>query len=1005
VKKLLLLASLACGFLFLNGCGGGAPSATHLSVVVTGTATAGTPLTITVNALDSAGNVVTRYTGTVTLTSSDPQAALPSTATLTSGTATAQVTLKTSGNQTVTATDALHALAPGMASLTVSPAVAAQFSFTVPSASQAAGTAFNIAVNALDAFGNVAASYAGTAHFTSSDPQATLPADSKLANGTGSFSVTLKTAGSQAISATDTSNSSITGSSSAITVNPGTPSQLVTSAPAAVTAGIAFNVTVNAEDAFGNVATSYTGTVHFTSTDAQAVLPANATPANGTGMFSVTLKTLGPQTITAADTVTASLKGTSSENVVSNAATHISITGPSSINTRQTFQLTINALDAANNVSVGYAGTVHFSSTDSQAVLPANSTLPSGTATVSATLETVGGGTQTITATDTVTSSITGLLPISVAAPADLAITSGNPPNGTVGVVYGRLISETQYQICIAARGGLCASLTYRLFPGVHCTFNYSNVPCWTGGTRIVHLFQGFKFRAGGGVPAYSWAVSGMPAGLTLVAANGEILGTPTSPGTFTISVTVTDSGNPSVQTSGNVTLTIAPPPPPVVNATPTPQPAGENIPFSFTFTGTGYPPLTWSESGALPAGVALDSSTGILSGTPTQTGSFPISVTATDQFSQQSAALNLTIIITAHGFVATGSMATARRFHTATLLGNGKVLIAGGEDAGATAFSSAELYDPATGMFTPTTHSMTTARAGHTATLLQSGKVLIAGGATDATEAATSTAELYDPLTDTFTATGNMTAARVVHTATLLQSGKVLIAGGDVIFYNGLQNTSIMSLASAEIFDPGSGTFTATTGNMTVPRESHTATLLNSGKVLISGGSDGTLGNPTPTPTLYASSETFDPSTGMFTAAGMMTIPRDFHTANLLGSGKVLMAGGESTSGTTATADLFDPSSASFSATGKMTEARFYHDASTLSDGTILVTGGSDDTTRAKATAEIFDPNAATFAITGSMNAARVWHTSTLLPNGKVLVAGGADINSTPLATAELYQ
>ena len=301
--------------------------------------------------------------------------------------------------------------------------------------------------------------------------------------------------------------------------------------------------------------------------------------------------------------------------------------------------------------------------------------------------------------------------------------------------------------------------------------------------------------------------------------------------------------------------------------------------------------------SGSRPHG-----NTGTLSDTPMQLGTFPISVTAVDQFNQKSPSANFNVVITPHGFAATGSMATARRFHTATLLSNGKVLVAGGEDSGSNAFDTAELYDPATAMFTQTTHNRTTPRAGHT--------------------------------------------------ATLLGTGKVLITGGDVIFYNGIPNSSILSLASAELFDPGAGTFTKT-GSMTVPRESHTATLFTSGpdagKVLITAGSNGTLCNPTPAAILYATSEIFDPSRGTFTASGTMTTERDLQTANLLGSGKFLVADGESKANTQASVDLFDPAAGAFAATGAMTEPRFYHDASTLSDGTVLVTGGSDDSTGQK--------------------------------------------------------
>jgi len=989
MKRLLLTVGLVCGSLLLHACGGSSPVATRLSVNATsGTATAGTAVMVTVSVLDGSGAVFTKFIGTVHFTSSDAQAALPPDSMLTNGTGTFSVTLNTAGSQTITATSGT--LTGTSSTITVSAGAATQFSITGVNGTPV-GASFNITVKALDISGNVATSYSGTVHFTSSDAQATLPTNSTLTNGTSTFPVTLKTVGggTQTVTVTDTANASITGTSNPISVSPGPPTAISVQAAAAETTGIAFSVTVSVLDTFNNVAASYTGTVHFTSSDAQATLPANSMLTSGTGSFQSTLKTLGMQTITASDTVTASLKGTSSPiKVVTNAATHIGVTGPSATQTRKTLPLTVSALDAANNTSVGYTGTVHFTSTDSQAKLPADSTLTSGTGTFSAALETVGSGTQTITATDTVTSSITGSLPISVTAAAALSITSSTPPGGTVGTRYDRHI----IQIC---------NIFHQCFPAT--------------------VF-GFPLTASGGISPYNWswaaaAGSSLPAGLNV--ANplnsncppigghfapkpGCIYGTPTEPGTFNIVLTLTDSGLPAVQMSANYSITIALPAPPVVNTTPVP-PRGENLPYSFTFTASGYPPFTWSESGALPTGLMLDVSTGVLSGTPTQIGSFPIMVTATDQFNQASAAVPFTIVITAHGFVATGSMVTARRFHTATLLGNGKVLVTGGEDAGTTAFASAELYDPSTGMFTPTTGSMTAARVGHTATLLGNGKVLITGGATDASENALASAELYDPTTNMFTATGSMTSARVSHSATLLNNGKVLVAGGDVIFYNGVANTNIKSLASAEIFDPATGTFTAT-GSLSVARESHTATLLNDGRVLVAGGSDGTLGNPTPAATVYATAELFDPTKGTFTAAGMMTSGRDFFTASLLGSGKVLAAGGANVAGFLATADLFDPTSTSFAATGNMTATRFYHDASLLNGGTVLLTGGSDANNRALDSAEVYDPTAGTFAITGSMLSVRVWHTSTLLPNGKVLVTGGANNSSTPLATAELY-
>ncbi len=288
----------------------------------------------------------------------------------------------------------------------VSTAAGTHFAVSAPQ-SATGGTAFNFTVTALDASNNVVSSYSGTVHFTSTDSQALLPVNSTLANGTGSFSATLNTAGNQTITATDTVTASITGSSKSISVSaPAAATHFSVTAPASATAGTAFNFTVTALDASNNTVATYSGTVHFTSTDSQVLLPANSTLANGTGTFSATLKTGGSQTITATDTITASTTGTSNLITVSGPATHLSVTAPAAATAGAGFNITVAALDASKNVVAGYAGTVHFTSTDSQAVLPANSTLTSGVGNFFVTLMTVGS--QTITATDTVMAAITG---------------------------------------------------------------------------------------------------------------------------------------------------------------------------------------------------------------------------------------------------------------------------------------------------------------------------------------------------------------------------------------------------------------------------------------------------------------------------------------------------------------------------------------------------------------------------------------------------------------------
>ena len=166
-------------------------------------------------------------------------------------------------------------------------------------------------MTAKDADNNTTTGYTGTVHFTSSDTAAVLPANATLTAGVGTFSATLKTAGSQTLTATDTMSGTLAGSSGAVNVTLAAATHFAVSARASATAGSAFTFTVTAKDANNNTATGYTGTVHFTSSDTAAVLPANATLTAGVGTFSATLKTAGSQTLTATDTVSGTLAGSS----------------------------------------------------------------------------------------------------------------------------------------------------------------------------------------------------------------------------------------------------------------------------------------------------------------------------------------------------------------------------------------------------------------------------------------------------------------------------------------------------------------------------------------------------------------------------------------------------------------------------------------------------------------------------------------------------------------------
>jgi N-acetylneuraminic acid mutarotase len=276
----------------------------------------------------------------------------------------------------------------------------------------------------------------------------------------------------------------------------------------------------------------------------------------------------------------------------------------------------------------------------------------------------------------------------------------------------------------------------------------------------------------------------------------------------------------------------------------------------------------------------------------------------------------------------ATGSLTTARYGQTATLLSSGKVLVTGGATAlmgsPLNPTNTVELYDPATGSWTVKSN-MTIGRDGQAATLLTNGKVLVSGGSGSSGYLAS--AELYDPSADTWTSTGSMANPHGWHSATQLTNGKVLVAGGA----GGSTN-------AAELFDPVAGTWTAT-GNLTVGRSVHTSTLLQNGKVLVAGG-----WAPNSSSWYTASAELYDPAVGTWSATGSLITSRAGFTPIVLANGKVLVAGGISGSqggNMIASAELYDPSTGVWSATGGLSTARTNHTTTMLNNGKVLVTGG----------------------------------------------------------------
>jgi hypothetical protein len=293
--------------------------------------------------------------------------------------------------------------------------------------STTAGVAHSFTVTALNPDGTINTGYTSTVHFTSSDPQAVLPANYKFTaadQGVHTFTVTLKTAGIQSLTATDATNNSLVASESDITVAPAAAVTLVFgNVDSGGSAGDTFSFWLTAKDAYGNTATGYTGTVHFTSSDPQAVLPADITftSANAGNAFyglSVTLKTAGKQSVTATDTVTTSITGTASGIAVSPAAAaHFILSAPSSVTSGTKFSLTVTVEDAYGNVVPYYAQTVHFSSSDSTAILPTDYSFPysdAGVHTFKNAFILKKKGTQTITVTDNQISFLTATVSIEV---------------------------------------------------------------------------------------------------------------------------------------------------------------------------------------------------------------------------------------------------------------------------------------------------------------------------------------------------------------------------------------------------------------------------------------------------------------------------------------------------------------------------------------------------------------------------------------------------------------
>jgi uncharacterized delta-60 repeat protein len=341
---------------------------------------------------------------------------------------------------------------------------------------------------------------------------------------------------------------------------------------------------------------------------------------------------------------------------------------------------------------------------------------------------------------------------------------------------------------------------------------------------------------------------------------------------------------------------------------------------------------------------------------------------------------LSLAINLAGPGYLTAAPVApmnTARCDHTAILLTDGRVLVAGGFNN--TYRTSAEIYNPATNAWTYAA-SMHTARGLHTATLLANGRVLVAGGFNGG---AVPSVEIYDPDDNTWTVAASLTDARYNHTATLLSDGRVMVAGG----FTGT------SMANIEIYDPEIDTWSLMAG-ANPSRDRHTATLMSEGRVLVAGGNDGSI---------TASAKIYDPGTNTWTSVGNLQRNRENHTATLLMDGQVLVVGGNDTQSQLGISEIYSPTSKSWVLTAYAHHAREHHSATLLPDGKVLITGGYFINSGYLVGTEIFNPADGRWyqALNLNLNTGRNRHTATLLPDGRVLVVGGND--GTSLSSVEI--
>jgi hypothetical protein len=567
---------------------------------------------------------------------------------------------------------------------------------------------------------------------------------------------------------------------------------------------------------------------------------------------------------------------------------------------------------------------------------------------------------------------------VSPALPAGLAL---NPASGAISGTPTALAPQAMY---VVTGTGITGGST-----PVNLSITVKDVP-----PSITYGSGGFTFTTGvaivplspmnTGGPVVTWMLSpALPTGLSFSTTNGIISGTPTTIAAEAgHTITAINSGG----SSSVMPLIKVNPPAPTIIGGPSSLTVfrGQTATFSVTAAGTGTLSYQWWKNGASISGAT--SSTYITPATVLADNAATFKVVVSDTYGGSATTSNA-ILTVKSGFTSTGPLNIARSGHTATVLQNGKVLIAGGINSSQGYQSTCELYDPVMGTFT-LTGSMHVPRVGHTAVLLPNGKIYITGGYGDINNTALSTGELYDPALGTFSTTGDMNFARVHHSSKLLSNGKILIVGG---------YTSPGTLYG-ELYDPASETC-AITGHISFDRVFNTLTTLTNGKILVVGGQTAFL----PIADLY------DQISGSFSGSGLLNVARSyFLTSTLLTNGEVLITGGlDVTNSSVSSCEIYNPSTGFFTLISPMIIARFSHAATRLSNGKVLILGGKNENFASSDSipnVEIYDPNNGSFTATQSMVSARAQFTISILNDGAILLVGGSH-SGWSIINCEIYK